>query len=39
MKNFFNLALGISTPWYIVDVRFDATAKRLDIAKIVKTNW
>lgn len=31
MKNIFNLALGINAPWYIVDVRFDVMAKRLDI--------
>ena len=31
MREIFGKALGIEKPWYIADVNFDATAKRLDI--------
>lgn len=31
MKNIFSAALGINNPWFIVDVRFDSSKKRLDI--------
>lgn len=31
MREIFTKALGINQPWFITDVNFDATAKRLDI--------